>query len=74
MQFRLRTLLIVLALGPLVLAATWWAVGRDILMLYQGVDLRGVSVVHDVRGPDYSSSWDLPYPRELPGAGTNGLE
>jgi hypothetical protein len=52
MQFRLRTLLIVLALGPLVLAATWWAVGRDILMLYQGVDLRGVSVVHDVRGPD----------------------
>ena len=29
MQFRLRTLLIVLALGPVVLAGAWWAV-RDL--------------------------------------------
>jgi hypothetical protein len=65
MQFRLRTLLIVLAVGPVVLAGTWWAVGRDMWMIYQGVDLSS--------GVEFRSRWDLPYENDAPSA-TNSFE
>jgi hypothetical protein len=46
MQFRLRTLLIVLALGPVVLAAGYWAVQKwqvePLLILEAGSFNRGV--------------------------------
>ena len=45
MQFRLRTLLIVLAVGPVVLAGAWWGIGLirpepDRILRYHSSDVR----------------------------------
>ena len=63
MQFRLRTLLIVLAVGPLVIAVLW--------PIDASPPNRRLAMAAP-RGVEYDSGWDLPYP-DVEAAATNEL-
>ena len=66
MRFRLRTLLIVLAVGS---PAIWFAVVTTAII----ADAMRPTSVPALRGIEYGSRWDLPYENDAPSA-TNGFE
>jgi len=67
MRYRLRTLLIALALGP---PAIWFAFGTVAII----AEAMRPTAVTTLRGIEYDSLWDLPYPDDVPASATNGFE